>query len=65
MKGYTGKILHVDLSTRSFAIGGTEGIFYRKYIGGSAMGAWYLLKETSTEESILWAETSSHSRSFP
>ncbi len=45
MKGYTGKILHVDLSTGSFIVEEPDERFYRKYIGGACMGAYYLLKE--------------------
>ncbi len=42
--GYAGRVLHVDLS------GGTLGVeepteeFYRTYVGGSAMGLYYLFK---------------------
>ncbi len=43
--GYTGKILHVDLTTGSLTIEEPEEAFYRKYMGGSAMAAYYLLKE--------------------
>ncbi len=46
MKGYTGKILRVDLTSRSLCVEQPDEGFYRRYIGGSAMGAWYLLKET-------------------
>jgi aldehyde:ferredoxin oxidoreductase len=43
MKGYTGKILHVDLGTGAMTVEEPGEAFYRKYIGGSAMGAYYLL----------------------
>lgn len=46
MKGYTGKILHVDLSTESFTVEEPEERFYRKYMGGGCIGAYYLIKET-------------------
>jgi len=46
MKGYSGKILHVDLGSGTFEVEQPEEAFYRKYIGGSAMGAYYLLKGT-------------------
>lgn len=44
--GFTGRILHVDLTTRrcSVELPGTR--FYRTYLGGSAMGMYYLLKHT-------------------
>ena len=35
MKGYAGKILHVDLSTRKFTVEEPEEKFYRQYIGGA------------------------------
>ncbi len=43
MKGYTGKILHVDLSQRTFKVEEPQEAFYRKYMGGSAIGAYYCL----------------------
>ena len=47
MKGYTGKILHVELGSKTFSVEEPDESFYRKYIGGSAMGAYYLLKDTA------------------
>jgi len=44
--GYTGKILHVDLTTGKLEVEEPDESFYRKYMGGSAMGATYLLKHT-------------------
>jgi aldehyde:ferredoxin oxidoreductase len=44
--GYRGKVLHVNLTTRAVEIEEPEETFYRKYVGGSAMGAYYLLKGT-------------------
>ena len=44
--GYTGKILHVDLTTGSLQIEEPPESFYRKYMGGSAMGLYYILCET-------------------
>ena len=44
--GYHGKILHVNLTTGKLEVEEPEGTFYRKYMGGSAMGAYYLLKHT-------------------
>ena len=42
--GYNGKILHVDLTTREIRIEEPDLAFYRKYMGGSAMGLYYLFK---------------------
>ena len=44
--GYRGKILHVDLTAGKVEVEEPEETFYRKYMGGSAMGAYYLLKRT-------------------
>ena len=44
MKGYTGNILHVNLSSGNIEIENPEEKFYRKYLGGSCIGAYYLLK---------------------
>ena len=43
--GYHGKILHVDLSDGKIWIEEPPTEFYRTYLGGSAMGTYYLLKE--------------------
>lgn len=43
--GYTGKILHVKLSQGVMEIEKPSEDFYRTYMGGSAMGLYYLLKE--------------------
>ena len=44
--GYHGKILHTDLTTEAFEVEEPDERFYRTYMGGSAMGAYYLLKHT-------------------
>jgi len=44
--GYTGKILHVDLSKDQISVEEPSSSFYRKYVGGSGMGAYYLWKHT-------------------
>jgi len=44
--GYHGKILHVDLMAGKVEVEEPGESFYRKYMGGSAMGACYLLKHT-------------------
>src|SRR4030066_348360 len=43
--GYTGKILHVDLTRGRLEIEQPPEAFYRKYMGGSAMGVYYILRE--------------------
>ncbi len=45
--GYCGKILHVNLTERSTWIEEPDEGFYRRYVGGSALGMYYLLKYTS------------------
>ncbi len=41
--GYCGRILHVHLAEGTFSIEEPSLAFYRKYLGGSAMGMHYLL----------------------
>src|SRR5512139_1251810 len=43
--GYNGKILHVDLTKGSLTVEEPSEAFYRKYLGGSAMGMHYILRE--------------------
>jgi aldehyde:ferredoxin oxidoreductase len=43
--GYTGKILKVDLSNRRIEIEQRDDAFYRCYLGGRALVAFYLLNE--------------------
>jgi aldehyde:ferredoxin oxidoreductase len=43
--GYHGKILHVDLTKGQFEIETPPEAFYRKYMGGSAMALYYILRE--------------------
>jgi aldehyde:ferredoxin oxidoreductase len=42
--GYNGKILHVDLTTGNLEVEEPGETFYRKYMGGSALGMYYALK---------------------
>ncbi len=42
--GYTGTILHVNLTTGALTVENPPESFYRRYIGGSAMGLYYILK---------------------
>src|SRR5687767_10901298 len=43
--GYNGKILHVDLTQGTLTVEEPDEAFYRKYMGGSAMGMYYILRE--------------------
>ena len=43
--GYNGKILHVDLTKGELTVEEPDEAFYRKYLGGSAMGMHYILRE--------------------
>ncbi len=42
--GYHSKILRVDLSSEALTIETPPEGFYRKYMGGSALNLYYLLK---------------------
>ncbi|MEJ2167064.1 MAG: aldehyde ferredoxin oxidoreductase N-terminal domain-containing protein, partial [Desulfobacterales bacterium] len=42
--GYTGKILHVDLTNRNIEIEEQDEAFYRSYLGGRGIGYHYLMK---------------------
>ncbi len=44
--GYTGKILHVDLTRGKLSTEQPTEEFYKTYIGGSAMGTYYVFKNT-------------------
>ncbi len=46
LNGYAGKILHVDLTTGSLDIEEPPEDLYRTYMGGSALGLYYLFKNT-------------------
>ncbi|MDP6332788.1 MAG: aldehyde ferredoxin oxidoreductase family protein [SAR324 cluster bacterium] len=54
--GYTGKILHVNLTTSEIKVEEPEEQFYRTYMGGSAMGMYYGLKETPAGAEALSPE---------
>src|SRR4026207_271280 len=43
--GYTGKILHVDLTEGALTVEEPTETFYRKYLGGSAMAMHYILRD--------------------
>ena len=55
--GYHGKILHVDLTNATLEIEEPDEQFYRRYMGGSAMGMYYLLRHTPAGADPLGAET--------
>ncbi|MEJ5223454.1 MAG: aldehyde ferredoxin oxidoreductase N-terminal domain-containing protein, partial [Anaerolineales bacterium] len=43
--GFNGTILHVDLTQGTITTEHPSEDFYRKYMGGSAMGLYYILRE--------------------
>src|ERR1041384_1833631 len=43
--GYNGKILHVDLTRGELTVEEPAEAFYRKYLGGSGMGMYYILRD--------------------
>jgi aldehyde:ferredoxin oxidoreductase len=54
--GYAGKILHVNLSNGALTIEEPPESFYRMYLGGSAMGLHYILKEMPAGADALGPE---------
>lgn len=46
LQGYAGKILHVDLTSGTLEIEEPPDDVYRTYMGGSALGLYYLFKNT-------------------
>jgi aldehyde:ferredoxin oxidoreductase len=42
--GYTGRILHVDLTNRKIEVDEKDEAFYRSYLGGRGIGYHYLMK---------------------
>jgi aldehyde:ferredoxin oxidoreductase len=53
---YCGNILHVNLTTGEIKYEHPQDDFYRKYIGGSAMGVYYILQETPPHTNALSPE---------
>ncbi len=45
--GYTGKILHVDLSNHKIEVEEQDEAFYRSYLGGRGIGYHYLMQEVA------------------
>src|SRR5215208_7881153 len=43
--GFNGRILHVDLTNGMLTVEEPDAAFYRKYMGGSAMGMFYILRD--------------------
>lgn len=54
--GYNGQILHVDLSSQKWQIEEPPESWYRKYMGGSCFGSYYLLQGLSPGEEPLSAD---------
>jgi len=54
--GYNGKILHIDLTTGQLTVENPPESFYRKYLGGSALNMYYLLKEMPANADPLGPE---------
>ena len=59
-KCYHGKVLHVDLTNGKTWVENPPEEFYRKYGGGSAMGVYYLLKESPSESGPVLAGERAH-----
>ena len=55
-KGYNGQILRVNLTTKQIEKENPSDSFYRTYMGGGAVGAYYLLKETGGKTDPFAAE---------
>lgn len=54
--GYHGRILHVDLTTGRLDVEESDEAFYRTYMGGSGLGAYYLIKHTPSGADPLGPE---------
>jgi aldehyde:ferredoxin oxidoreductase len=54
--GYHGKMLHIDLTQSRLEVEEPDETFYRKYMGGSSMGVYYLLKHTPPRADPLGSE---------
>lgn len=57
MKGFTGNILHVDLTSGHFEIEHPDEKFYRQYMGGSCLGTYYLMKKMKKNTAALSPES--------
>ena len=56
LNGYNGKILRVDLSTRTISVDEPEEDFYRSCIGGRGLISYYLLREVKVGVDALGPE---------
>ena len=54
--GYTGKILHVDLTHRKIETEQPDETFYRSYLGGRGIGYYYLLRDVPAHTDPLAPE---------
>ena len=55
-KGYTGKIIRINLTDSSTRIETFDEEFYRTYLGGGGFGTYFLLKETKGDTDPLSPE---------
>jgi aldehyde:ferredoxin oxidoreductase len=55
-RGYTGKILRINLTEGSTDVETFDKEFYRKYLGGGGFGTYFLLKETEADTDALSPE---------
>jgi len=55
-KGYAGRVLHVDLGQGTIEVERPPESFYRKYLGGSAMGMHYILNQVQAGTDPLGPE---------
>lgn len=51
--GYNGKILHVNLTSRTWEVEEPDETFYRRYWGGGALATYYLLKHVKPDTDPL------------
>jgi aldehyde:ferredoxin oxidoreductase len=54
--GYHGRILHVDLTSGKLEVENPGDEFYRRYVGGSAVGLYYLLRHTPAKTDAFGPE---------
>lgn len=57
MNGYTGKILHVDLTQGQMVVEQPDESFYRQYFGGSCLGTYYVMKGMPAKTPALSPES--------
>ncbi len=58
LKGMTGKIARVDLSSGTVSVVEPPEEVYKKFLGGSALGLYYMFKEGIVEPDV--DKTSDH-----